>query len=391
MSSGVRLLASRIRADKKDSPPSFGPGTNFESMHKGIRPLCRATDPKSCDIAGALILVQLWAWSRFPYISPAIKSIQQINNAVDDVDADADQPLPEGPYGTRWRNAKDVKDVPPMCLSSIDQSLLGNVLIKAEGMAFSDASDVFPDRRVAHENWRHRWRNYITIWYHRCEHVVTSDKMIGLMGYHDPYMVWYRQITRRFINRRSGCYEMMTLCNMRICQMFNPAQELDPKKFMDLAAEAYQLAFNTLEVSNELHWLDSMERNNTDSDTSTHTSVPPTAPPRRRIKKKETEGQEDQQTKTRVVKVDSLESWDLFVNRATNQGCPGLFPKVQLFYTKRVPGKCMHAVHMLFLVLLQLRGCLVEGAPIDKLVGANPEEIRKRIDSFVQSIRVYVA
>jgi hypothetical protein len=30
-------------------------------------------------------------------------------------------------------------------------------------------------------------------------------------------------------------------------------------------------------------------------------------------------------------------------------GLQGLFPKVQLFYTKRVPGKCMHAVHMLFL------------------------------------------
>ena len=62
--------------------------------------------------------------------------------------------------------------------------------------------------------------------------------------------------------------------------MFHLEQELDPAKFMKLAAEAYQLAFNALEVSNELHWLDSMERNNTDSDTSTHTSVPPTAPPR---------------------------------------------------------------------------------------------------------------
>jgi hypothetical protein len=27
---------------------------------------------------------------------------------------------------------------------------------------------------------------------------------------------------------------------MRICQMFNPKQELHPTKFMDLAAEAYQ-------------------------------------------------------------------------------------------------------------------------------------------------------
>ena len=73
------------------------------------RELCRATDSDSCDIAGALILVQLWAWSRFPHISPAIKSIQPIVNAVDDANADADvevpadaaQPLPGGPYGTR--------------------------------------------------------------------------------------------------------------------------------------------------------------------------------------------------------------------------------------------------------------------------------------------------
>ena len=69
---------------------------------------------------------------------------------------------------------------------------------------------------------------------------------------------------------------------MRICQIFNPAQELDSTKFMDQAAEAYQLAFNALEALNELHQLDSVERNNTDSDTDTHTSVPPTAPPRRR-------------------------------------------------------------------------------------------------------------
>jgi hypothetical protein len=75
------------------------------------RELCRVTDPDSCDIAGALILVQLWAWSRFPHISPAIKSIQPIVNAVDDVNANADadvevpadaaQPLPGGPYGIK--------------------------------------------------------------------------------------------------------------------------------------------------------------------------------------------------------------------------------------------------------------------------------------------------
>jgi hypothetical protein len=67
--------------------------------------------------------------------------------------------------------------------------------------------------------------------------------------------------------------------------MFNPEQELDLAKFMDLAAEAYQLAFNALEASNELHRLDSVERVNTDSDTGNHTTVSPTAPPRRHPRK----------------------------------------------------------------------------------------------------------
>ena len=69
---------------------------------------------------------------------------------------------------------------------------------------------------------------------------------------------------------------------MRIYEMFHPEQELDLTKFMELEAEAYQLAFNALETSNELHRLDSVERVNTDSDTGTHTTVPPTAPRRRR-------------------------------------------------------------------------------------------------------------
>ncbi|GMY37050.1 thioredoxin-like protein CXXS1 [Fagus crenata] len=125
------------------------------------------------------------------------------------------------------------------------------------------------------------------------------------------------------------------------------------------------------------------------------------------------EGQEDQQTKARVVKVDSLESWDLFVNQATNQGCP-----IVIHFTA---SWCMPSVAMnpffeelastypdvLFLTVdvdevkdvatkLEIKAMptfvlMREGAPIDKLVGANPEEIRKRIDSFVQSIRVFVA
>ncbi|XVF40644.1 hypothetical protein PTKIN_Ptkin01aG0130600 [Pterospermum kingtungense] len=122
---------------------------------------------------------------------------------------------------------------------------------------------------------------------------------------------------------------------------------------------------------------------------------------------------QEQQNKSRVVKVDSVESWELYVNQATNQGCPivvhftaswcipsvamnpffeelaSAFPDV-LFLTvdvddvKEVATKMEIKAMPTFLLMR-------EGTAVDKLVGANPEEIRKRIDGFVQSIRVYVA
>jgi hypothetical protein len=64
------------------------------------RELCRATKPNTKDIGGALILVQLWAWSRFPHMTPDILSIQPIDYGVDA----AGQPLPQGPHGVRYIN-----------------------------------------------------------------------------------------------------------------------------------------------------------------------------------------------------------------------------------------------------------------------------------------------
>ncbi|XP_059437282.1 thioredoxin-like protein CXXS1 [Corylus avellana] len=121
----------------------------------------------------------------------------------------------------------------------------------------------------------------------------------------------------------------------------------------------------------------------------------------------------EQQNKSRVVKVDSVESWDFYVSQATNQGCP-----IVVHFTA---AWCMPSVAMnpffeelassypdaLFLTVdvdevkevatkLEIKAmptfCLMkDGGPVDKLVGANPEEIRKRIDSFVHSFRVYTA
>ncbi|XWS18248.1 hypothetical protein CRYUN_Cryun32bG0027000 [Craigia yunnanensis] len=122
---------------------------------------------------------------------------------------------------------------------------------------------------------------------------------------------------------------------------------------------------------------------------------------------------QEQQNKSRVVKVDSVESWEFYVNQATNQGFPIVvhftaswcMPSVAmnpffeelasafqdvLFLTVDVDGVKEVATRM-EIKAMPTFSLMREGTVVDKLVGANPEEIRKRIDGFVQSIRVYVA
>ncbi|THU48464.1 hypothetical protein C4D60_Mb09t26530 [Musa balbisiana] len=121
------------------------------------------------------------------------------------------------------------------------------------------------------------------------------------------------------------------------------------------------------------------------------------------------EQQQHHHSKSRVVKVDSEESWYLFITQANNQGCPvfvhfgaswcvpslamnSFFEELAMTYqdilylvvdvdeVKGVASK-MEVKAMPTFVLMR------DGAVLDKIVGANPEEIRKRIDGFVQSFR----
>ncbi|GLU23190.1 hypothetical protein SLE2022_392150 [Rubroshorea leprosula] len=122
---------------------------------------------------------------------------------------------------------------------------------------------------------------------------------------------------------------------------------------------------------------------------------------------------QEQQNKSRVVKVDSVESWDFYVGQASNQGCPivshftaswcmpsvamnpffeelalaypdVLFITVDVDEVKEVATRLEVKAMPTFVIM---RG----GAVVDKVVGANTEEIKKRINSFVESIRVNVA
>ncbi|XAR67488.1 Monodehydroascorbate reductase (NADH) [Bertholletia excelsa] len=123
--------------------------------------------------------------------------------------------------------------------------------------------------------------------------------------------------------------------------------------------------------------------------------------------KKEMAGHDQRNKKSRVVKIDTGETWDLVTAKARSQGCPvavhftaswcmpsvamnPLFEGLALSYqdvlfllvdvdeVKEVASK-MEIKAMPTFVLMR------EGEQVDKLVGANPDEIRKRIHGFARS------
>ena len=42
-------------------------------------------------------------------------------------------------------------------------------------------------------------------------HIARDRMTFGLLGYHDPYMVWYRSITVRFLTHCGSCHEQLVI------------------------------------------------------------------------------------------------------------------------------------------------------------------------------------
>ncbi|CAJ1956812.1 unnamed protein product [Sphenostylis stenocarpa] len=115
--------------------------------------------------------------------------------------------------------------------------------------------------------------------------------------------------------------------------------------------------------------------------------------------------------KSKVIKIHSQKSWEHYISHATNQKYP-VVVHFSAFWC--VPSTVMNPFFeelastyqdVLFLTLevdevkeiaakMEIKAMptfllLSGGTPVDKIVGANPEEIRKRIDHFVHSSRSY--
>ncbi|EEF39525.1 thioredoxin-like protein CXXS1 [Ricinus communis] len=115
------------------------------------------------------------------------------------------------------------------------------------------------------------------------------------------------------------------------------------------------------------------------------------------------------EVKSRVVKVESEESWNFFITQATNQGCPivvhftaswcmpsvamnPFFEELALSYQDilfltvdfdEVKGVAMKMEVKAMPTFILMR----KGSVSDRVVGANPIELKKRIHGFILSAR----
>ncbi|EPS71928.1 hypothetical protein M569_02828, partial [Genlisea aurea] len=217
------------------------------------RALCRASKPETSDICGPLVLLQIWAWERIPFIRPG-RLVPQPQPPSDATDGE-DLPLPAAPYGSRWNvgfklesvgthvlvlyrdqldNMKDEQFVwepyPPEVLESLPEYCLSgrsiwqtvSPLICFDVIEFHHpdrvlrqfgqrqsipaACDTIPDihltdrRGRQNYDWAQHHRQFVDMWHNRRANVVTAPPIDGPADRNDDsYMEWYQRITRSVI------------------------------------------------------------------------------------------------------------------------------------------------------------------------------------------------
>ncbi|XP_023900485.1 serine/threonine-protein phosphatase 7 long form homolog [Quercus suber] len=229
------------------------------------RHLCKASEKEAKQIGGAVLLVQLWAWERFPHICPVMRHPHQA--------------LPPGPLAIRWKGAKITTEHPMHVLRAYRLSLtslrpnqivwepyrnyLGSLpayctagqciwrsivplinfwvveghhperVLRQFGMKQDVPINVDTSTELhkitlqgKHEkNWAAEHRTHIAKW---AAHAIIVDAppFHGEMSYNDDYMVWFRPRTVRHITRETSYWDTLVESQLRIMEKCEPGSEI---------------------------------------------------------------------------------------------------------------------------------------------------------------------
>ncbi|XP_075668550.1 serine/threonine-protein phosphatase 7 long form homolog [Castanea sativa] len=214
------------------------------------RELCRATDKNASQIGGALILVQYWAWSRFPFLCPrmdlppdgaygpplpslplSIKLVWVVStkNSPAEICLVRYRQLLDSMYPNQvvWqpyeaelghlpafcvagRDMWTVR-VPLVCFWLVEKHTLDRVL-RQFGMVQEIPEDVDTDdalhkidlRGKIEVDWRVRHFSHIQVWNTRAQKLCHGARLEGAMSSVHPYFGWYGKVTWRFVDHTSA-------------------------------------------------------------------------------------------------------------------------------------------------------------------------------------------
>ncbi|KAK9103756.1 hypothetical protein Sjap_021010 [Stephania japonica] len=66
------------------------------------------------------------------------------------------------------------------------------------------------------KDWSAEHSDYVSMWTERASNIANDELLEEPMGFYDPYMVWYRRITRRFMSFRGAIVEALVSINFFI-------------------------------------------------------------------------------------------------------------------------------------------------------------------------------
>ncbi|RVX10607.1 Serine/threonine-protein phosphatase 7 long form-like [Vitis vinifera] len=229
------MISTRCLCHQFSHPPVDSDDTTLERWDSAVlahlyRELCRASLDGATDIIRCVTLLQLWSWKRLhlgrPYFGqpPVPPTTQHLeHDAVDDLpvehldqrlhdEALLDEGLLADPLEYRWRVPLSWDQNPSHVLW--EPNYMGDLVVHLPAISLADQEiwqtssplicfDIVKWHRLERGRHKYDWgafyAHYITLWASRVERIATAPPMVGAMQFHDPYMEWYRCITRCLI------------------------------------------------------------------------------------------------------------------------------------------------------------------------------------------------